>query len=100
MCAKVCGPDQPSEPRLNRQLQLFPERNRGGPGVANVGRVLAPSADAGGPSRTAVGPDESSGGGEERSCVTEPTLVPAIHLRCFPGGPMLRKASTGRSTGS
>src|ERR1700681_4966914 len=86
MCAKVCGPDQPSEPRLNRQLPLFPERNRGGPGVANVGGVLAPSADAGGPSRTAVGPDESSGGGEGRSFVTEPTWPPQSTSRCFPGG--------------
>src|ERR1035438_9981930 len=71
MCAKVCGPDQPSEPRLNRQLQLFPERNRRSPGVENVGGVLAPSANAGGPPRTAVGTDESSGG-EVRSLVTEP----------------------------
>lgn len=65
-------------------FSYFPERYRGGPGVENAGGSLASSANAGGPPRTTAGLDETSGGGEARSFVTEPVWPRAIASRCFP----------------
>ena len=82
------------------ELQLFPERNRRSPGVENAGGVLAASANAGGPARTAMAPDQSIRG-DEVTLLRNGTGLPGnTPDGVLPEGPMLRKASACRSTDS